>query len=210
MKAIDARDQRWREIVVIQAKAVRRVPQRTKPRLPPVPVQTFAYDSVKAQARSMRWNERQARAAEVFYANWSELESPGTGTLDMDRVGGGGAPGRPPPEHRLIAGEVINEAQNTLGRFRCGLLVLVLGYGMTLREVTLKTDPDAKRNEIEATGDIVRDALDALADRWHIGNTGNGRIRSSGHPALVPEDLPDHYEFEREAVHHAGYPKPKR
>lgn len=209
MEAIEARDRRWREIIVIQAKAVRRIPQRAKPALPPVPMQTFAYDSVKAQARVMRWSERQTRAAETFFASWSELESPGTGTLDMDRVGGGGAPGRPPPEHRLVAGEVINEAQNTLGRFRFSLLVLVVGHGMTLREVSRKSDPHAKREEIEATGAIVRDALSALADRWHIGSAGNGRIRSSGHAALVPEDMPDHYETERAKVHHAGYPKAK-
>src|SRR5688572_12774230 len=41
-EAIQARDKRWREIIVIQAKGVRRIPQRQKAKLPPVPVQTYA------------------------------------------------------------------------------------------------------------------------------------------------------------------------
>lgn len=150
---------------------------KAKPRKqPPAQVRRYAVDGLPAIARDQKWDERQTRAARAYKAACETLASPGTGSLDMDRVSGGGSvTGTLPAEHQLEAANIKHHAVRVMGGYCADLAHKMIVEERTTREIArlvFLSDARGWRDEIVET---VRAGLSALADELYPASKASPR-----------------------------------
>lgn len=178
--------------------------KKKPPKQPPALVRGFAFDNIYAQAKAMRWGERQIKAAQLYRDNSRAIMASGASTLDPDRIVGGGQVSFIPADHKLEAARILAKIKATIGTERERVLGMVVVEGMTLREVGRSHGSD-RQIDANVAGEVVRDALTMVADEFYPLGRPSG-IRSTGAIAEVrAADAPS--EITPGRVHLGGRPR---
>jgi hypothetical protein len=110
---------------------------------------------------------RQWQAAQIFRSAYEVLAGACGGSMDFDRVRGGGLPGQPFGERQLHAGGRINEARGMLYSEDYLIITDIAGEGASLDKcASTFYGRHASKADKTKVGDRLRIGLDKLADRW--------------------------------------------
>lgn len=145
------------------------------------PTTRVAPDPILILTKIGKLNPLQMRAAKKYRDAWEACHSSLQGTLNPDRVGGGGGPRAPSPRE-IEGAATINLADRILGANDGRVVHLVLGEGHTIAETANRIYGRATRREQEFTGVRLREALTALGH----GLKRLARQSEHGGPVSVP------------------------
>ena len=124
-------------------------------------------DPIDAMFSRKQITERQNTAADIYRKAWSTIYGSIGGSMDFDRVRGGGMPGKPPATPFMNACERLGEAKRWLYARDHRVLELIAGHGYSIGEsADMIAGRLASRLEREDVGRHLRDGLNELADRW--------------------------------------------
>ena len=127
-------------------------------------------DTISVMTSRRQIDFRQCRAADDFRDAFDVLAGPPGGSLDFDRVRGGGTPGAPPAAAAMLAAERLADAKRILGTLDFGLVEAVAGHGHSIGEAAKRFTEGKERlstRDEEHVGRRLRDALTSLAHAWH-------------------------------------------
>ncbi|SRR5260221_499138 len=124
-------------------------------------------DTIDAMFSRKQLTERQHRTAEIYRGAWATIGSSVGGSMDFDRVRGGGVPGRPLAIRYMDAAKCLSDAKLKLYTRDREVLELVARDGHSQADAAdMLHGGQATRAEREDVGRHLRDALDQLADLW--------------------------------------------
>jgi hypothetical protein len=124
-------------------------------------------DTIDTMFARKQLTERQNRAAEIYRGAWATIGSSVGGSMDFDRVRGGGLPGQPLAMRYMDAAAILSDAKLKLYTRDHEVLELVARDGHSQAEAAdMLHGGKATRAEREDVGRRLKDGLNELADRW--------------------------------------------
>ncbi|MCW5695809.1 MAG: hypothetical protein KIS96_03630 [Bauldia sp.] len=127
------------------------------------PVSRGPTDTITFLIRRGDLDVSQQFAADRYRDAWDACHASLQGTLNPDRVGGGGDVGRPLSPREVEGAAIINLASRILGDQDGAVLHLIVGEGHTIVETAKRLyGPTPTRREKETIGIRLREALIAL------------------------------------------------
>jgi hypothetical protein len=138
-------------------------------------------DTIDSMFSRKQLTERQHHAAEIYRGAWATIGSSVGGSMDFDRVRGGGLPGQPLAMRYMDAAERLSDAKLKLYTRDREVLELIARDGHSQQHTAdILHGGNATRAEREDVGRHLRSGLDELADRWlgPLYRKESGRITS--------------------------------
>lgn len=129
-------------------------------------------DTVDALFRRRQIDQNQMRAAGTYRDAFDALTASIGGSLDLDRIRGGGSPGAPPAPAALLAADVLAEARRLLGKMDHDIVELVCGRGYNIEQTAERVlsasglKKSLSERDVDHIGRRLREALLALAEEW--------------------------------------------
>jgi hypothetical protein len=110
---------------------------------------------------------RQWQAGQIFRSAYETLSGACGGSMDFDRVRGGGVPGQPFGERQLHAGNRMNEAQRVLYSEDMLIIEGIGGLGESIDKCASRFyGRQASKADKTKVGDRLRIGLEKLAESW--------------------------------------------
>lgn len=111
-------------------------------------------------------NERAYRAAKRLRNAYDTVQGSIGGSMDFDRVRGGGSLGAPPALHYREAADVLIDAKAQLLAVEHRVLILVVCEGHSIEDTAGRVRKSTERAAKEEMGHVLRSGLSALAKYW--------------------------------------------
>jgi len=111
-------------------------------------------------------NERAYRAAMRLRNAYDTVHGSIGGSMDFDRVRGGGALGAPPALHYREAADVLIDSRKALLAVQERVLQFIVCQGYSVEETAQRVRHSTERAAKEEMGRVLRSGLAALADFW--------------------------------------------
>lgn len=163
-----------------------------------------APDPILMLTRTGHLDQGQIAAARRYREAWEACHGSLRGTLDPDRVGGGGG-ARSPSPRELEGAELVNRAWAILGENDSHVVHLVVGEGFTILETADRVyHGKSTRRQQEWVGVRLREALSVLAK----GLKRKPAVTAPGEapPAKAPRSPPAWMDEEAGTARKAGAP----